>query len=261
MTKVTNDALLTDPRLPHNTQHPEQYTDQDLHVWKLLFERQYRHLPPVASKVYLDGLQALGLRSDRIPDFSEVDGILGEMTGWSVQRVLGLIDDDLFFGLLHHRRFPASTWLRNMESLDYLQEPDMFHDAFAHLPLLTNNAFAGFLKEMADIALVYLDHPFAIGLLSRIYWYTVEFGLIREQGQLRVYGAGIISSAGETQFSLSDEPKHLDYDVSLMLHTPYWKNKFQDRYFIIDSFDQLYASIPEISRQLEIELEKEGDDL
>lgn len=259
MTKPTSETLLTDPRLPQLTQHPDQYTEEDLKVWKLLYERQYKYLPKAASKVYLEGLEAIGFSADQIPDFAEVDRRLGIMTGWSVQVVYGLIDDDLFFGLLNRRRFPASTWLRKMEALDYLQEPDMFHDAFAHLPLLTNSAYTAFLEDLAGLALRHIDSPFAIDLLSRIYWFTVEFGLIREDGELRVYGAGIISSAGETKFSLSDEPKHLDYNVSVILNTPYWKNKFQDRYFIIDSFEQLYDSIPEINRQLEIELEK--DDL
>ena len=258
MTKPTPDTLLNDPRLPQLTQHPEQYTDEDLDVWKLLFERQYANLPHTASRAYLDGLQAIGFNPDQVPDFSDVDRILGRLTGWSVQVVHGLIDDDLFFGLLHQRRFPASTWLRKMEALDYLQEPDMFHDAFAHLPLLTNAAYTAFLEDLAGIALDYIDNPLAIDLLSRIYWFTIEFGLIREEGKLRIYGAGIISSAGETKFSLSDEPKHIDYDVRIILNTPYWKSKFQDRYFIIDSFEQLYDSIPEIRKQLEIELEVMG---
>src|SRR5690554_5351883 len=111
MTKPTPDALLTDPRLPQLTQHPEQYTEEDLLVWKLLFERQYQFLPQAASKVYLEGLEDIGFTAEKIPDFAEVDRRLGMMTGWSVQVVYGLIDDDLFFGLLNHRRFPASTWL------------------------------------------------------------------------------------------------------------------------------------------------------
>jgi phenylalanine-4-hydroxylase len=260
MTKPTTETILSDFRLQELTQDYGKYTHEDQQVWHLLFERQNKHLPQAASQAYLKGLEYIGFNAGRIPDFSEVNHKLGQATGWSVQVVPGLIDVDLFFGLLHHKRFPSSTWLRKMDALDYLQEPDMFHDAFAHMPLLTNDAFTGFLEDLAGIALRHIDNPIAIDLLSRIYWFTVEFGLIREQGKLRVYGAGIISSSGETKFSLSDEPKHLDYNVSVILNTPYWKNKFQDRYFIIDSFEQLYESIPEIELQLEIELEKEGDE-
>ncbi len=237
-------------------QEYEKYTAEDFQVWKILFERQYKNLPGAASQKFLDGLELIGFSSDRIADFAEVNKRLAGLTGWAVQVVPGLIDDDLFFGLLNHRRFPASTWLRSMGELDYLQEPDMFHDAFAHLPLLTDPAYTRFLKDLAGIALKHIQNPLAIDLLSRIYWYTIEFGLIREGGQLKVYGAGILSSAGETLFSLSNEPRHLEYDVELILNTPYWKNKFQERYFVIERFEDLYASIPLIKEKLEELLQK-----
>ncbi|WP_209328868.1 phenylalanine 4-monooxygenase [Lunatimonas salinarum] len=242
--------LMNSPRLPQLTQRYDAYTEEDRKVWKLLYERQYQFLLQHACRDFLDGLKTVGFSPDRIPDFVEVNERLAQTTGWSVQVVHGLVDDDLFFGLLRHRRFPSSTWLRKISELDYLQEPDMFHDAFAHLPLLTNQPFVNFLEELAAIALDYVDNPLAIEMLSRIYWYTVEFGLIREQDELKVYGAGILSSIGETKFSLSDEPRHMDFDVFTILNTPFWKNRFQDRYFIIDDFDQLFASIPEIRAQL-----------
>lgn len=141
-----------------------------------------------------------------------------------------------------------------MEQLDYLEEPDMFHDAFAHMPMLTNQHYVDFLEDLSGIALKHIDNKWAIELLSRIYWFTIEFGLIRESGELRIYGAGILSSAGETKFCLSDEPKHIDYDVRRIMQTPYWKDKFQDKYFVIESYEQLYNSIPEIERVLEEEL-------
>ncbi len=251
--------ILSDPRLKGSKQDYDSYTAEDLEVWKILFERQYENLPNAASKAYLDGLNLIGFSSKEIANFNKVNQILGDSTKWSVQVVPGLIDNDLFFGLLYHKRFPSSTWLRKKEQLDYLQEPDMFHDAFAHLPLLTHQPYVAFLSDLARIALTNLDNPLAIELLSRMYWFTIEFGLILENGSLRVYGAGILSSAGETKYCLSEEPRHLDFDVETILNNPYWKNRFQDRYYVIESYEQLYASIPEIEECLERMLKKPAD--
>ena len=243
--------VFTDPRLKDLKQDYEAYTKEDFEVWKILFERQMPNLFSAACEAYLEGVEKVKFSSDRIANFNELNKILAKTTGWEVQVVPGLIDDDLFFGLLNNKRFPSSTWLRKMEQLDYLEEPDMFHDAFAHMPLLTNPHYTGFLEDISGIALKHIDDPYAINLLSRIYWFTIEFGLIKEKGELRIYGAGILSSAGETKYSLSDEPMHLPYDVRTILNQSYWKDKFQDRYFIIDSLEQLYNSLPEIESVLE----------
>jgi phenylalanine-4-hydroxylase len=157
---------------------------------------------------------------------------------------------------MSNRYFPATTWLRKMKELDYLQEPDMFHDVFAHVPMLTNQDFVNFLEELSKIGLQYCGNDYAIELLSRIYWFTVEFGLIREDGQLRIYGAGILSSAGETKFCLSDKPAHYEFNVRHIMATPYWKDKFQDKYFIINSYEELYQAIPEIKLVIAEEVDK-----
>ena len=248
--------FFSDNRLKKLEQDYGAYTKEDFKVWKILFERQHVNLPKAASRAYLEGLAKIGFCADKIADFKEANEKLEKATGWKIVVVPGLIDADLFFGLLSQKCFPTSTWLRKLNELEYLQEPDMFHDAFAHLPLLTNVNYTKFLKDLAEIAMKHIDNPMGIELLSRIYWFTIEFGLIWENGALRVYGAGILSSAGETRFCLSEEPQHLDYDVELVMNTPYWKNKFQDRYFIIKGFEQLYRSIPEIEAQLEHLLEK-----
>ncbi len=248
--------FLSDKRLNKLEQDYSAYTEEDFKVWKILFERQYVNLPGAASRAYLEGLEKIGFHADKIADFRQANERLNKATGWRIVVVPGLIDEDLFFGLLSQQCFPSSTWLRKLNELDYLQEPDMFHDAFAHLPLLTDINYTKFLKDLAEVALKHIENPLAIDLLSRIYWFTIEFGLIRENGELRVYGAGILSSSGETRFCLSEEPQHLDYNVELVMNTPYWKNKFQDRYYIIDGFEQLYRSIPEIKQQLECMLEK-----
>jgi phenylalanine-4-hydroxylase len=250
--------VFTDPRLEQMKQDYAAYTEEDFKVWKILFERQIVNLPKAASKAYLDGIKEIDFSADRIADFEDVNNRLANTTGWAIQVVPGLIDDDLFFGLMNNRRFCSSTWLRRMDQLDYLEEPDMFHDAFAHMPMLTNQPYVDFLENLSGIALKHIDNKWAVQLLSRIYWFTVEFGLIRENGELRIYGAGILSSAGETKFSLSDAPQHIEYDVRRIMNTTYWKDKFQDKYFIIDSYEQLYQSLPEIESVLEEMLETSG---
>ncbi|GAB4238599.1 MAG: hypothetical protein Tsb0034_14310 [Ekhidna sp.] len=226
------------------------YTKEDFEVWKILFDRQMKQFPTHASSAYLDGLKIANFETGVIPDFKETNQILKETTGWQLAVVPGIVPDYTFFELMANKRFPATTWLRKMKELDYLEEPDMFHDVFAHVPLLTNQHFVDFLEALSKIGLTYVDNPNAIQLLSRVYWFTVEFGLIQETAGLRIYGAGILSSAGETQFSLSEEPPKHAFSIEHMLNTPYRKDKFQTEYFITESYEQLYHSIPEIKEKL-----------
>ncbi|GAB4026993.1 phenylalanine 4-monooxygenase [Spirosoma koreense] len=233
-----------------------RYTTDDQAVWQLLFERQMAQLPGKASQAYLDGIRATGFEADRIPDFErDLNPRLRQLTGWRVCAVEGLIPNRAFFELMANRNFPATTWLRRRDQLDYLPEPDMFHDTFGHVPMLSNQAFCDFLAALSQIALRHIDSEDAIAMISRLYWYTVEFGLIREQGQLRIYGGGILSSVGETTYSLfSQEPKRLPYSVETLLRTPYIIDHFQEQYFVIDSYEQLYESIPRIEATLEEQL-------
>ena len=232
-------------------QQYENYSTEDQQVWNILFERQIVNLPQASTKEYLKGIERISFAADAIPNFEITNALLLDMTGWQLAAVPGIVDDATFFRLMANRHFPATTWLRKMEQLDYLEEPDMFHDVFAHVPLLTNQHFVDFLEALSKIALKHIDNPYAIELISRIYWFTIEFGLIREEGEVRIYGAGILSSAGETKFCLSEEPAHFEYDVAKIMHTAYWKDKFQDKYFIIESYEQLYHSISEIEQVLE----------
>lgn len=229
------------------------YTPDEQAVWRLLFERQMAQLPGKASQAYLDGISATGFRSDRIPDFErDLNPRLLNLTGWRVQAVEGLIPNRDFFELMANRNFPATTWLRRRDQLDYLPEPDMFHDTFGHVPMLSNQAFCDFLASLSQIALHHIDSEEAIAMISRLYWYTVEFGLIQEGDQLRIYGGGILSSVGETTHSLlSNQPKRIPYDVETLLKTPYIIDHFQEQYFVIESFDQLYQSVQQIETTLE----------
>ncbi|MEO0554993.1 MAG: phenylalanine 4-monooxygenase [Bacteroidota bacterium] len=244
------------PTLKNMKQVYDAYTEEDHQVWKILFNRQIVNMPHTATKEFMIGLDKINFTAERIPNFEETNKILNILTGWELVAVEGIVDDRLFFELMSNKKFPATTWLRKMSELDYLEEPDMFHDVFAHVPLLTNQAFVNFLQAISKIGHDYVHDPVAIDLLSRVYWFTVEFGLIRENGEPRIYGAGVLSSAGETEYSLSKEPKHFEYHVEQMLNTPYRKDIFQDRYFLIDNYEQLYNSIGEIKASLKEKLRK-----
>ncbi len=235
----------------------ENYTSEDQDVWGILFRRQFENIKKVATIEFVEGIDKIHFTEKAIPNFEETNKYLKELTGWQVAAVPGIVDDDKFFELLSNRIFPATTWLRTREQLDSLEEPDMFHDVFGHIPLLTNQPFVDFLQGLAKIGLTHLDNEWAIHLLSRIYWFTIEFGLIREEGDLRIYGAGIISSPGETKFSISDEPEHFDYDVEAIIDSSYRKDKFQTKYFIIDDYEQLYSSLPHIEKVIEDRLKRE----
>lgn len=233
-------------------QEYEKYSSEDFQVWRLLFERQVAQLPGAAIQEYIDGIHRVGFVADSIPKFDETNVLLKKFTGWELVVVPGLIPDKDFFELLSNKKFPASTWLRKLSELDYLEEPDMFHDVFGHVPLLTNHDVVSYLRDLSKIALRYIDNAWAIELMSRIYWFTVEFGLIRENGELRIYGAGILSSKGETVYSLHDPyPNRHPFDVEKILNTPYRKDEFQKDYFVIDSFQQLSGCIDNLATLME----------
>lgn len=234
------------------TQDYDKYTDEDFKVWELLYNRQIAQLPGAAVPEYIEGIRRVGFVADRIPRFDETNDLLRTYTGWELVVVPGLIPDKDFFELLADKKFPASTWLRTLSELDYLEEPDMFHDVFGHVPLLTNLDVVTYLQELSKIALRFISDPYAIELMSRIYWFTVEFGLIRDKGVLRIYGAGILSSKGETVYSLHDpQPRRHPFDVERILNTPYRKDVFQKEYFVLDSFEQLSGCISELDRVME----------
>lgn len=232
----------------------ENYTKEDQQVWNILFNRQMEKLPNTASETFIQGLKDVKFTPDHIPHFGETNELLAKSTGWEIIAVPGLIDDDIFFELLAQKKFPATTWLRKMAQLDYLEEPDMFHDVYAHVPLLSNQPFVHFLQKLAIVASKHTGDAKAIHLLSRVYWYTVEFGLIRENGNLRIYGAGILSSSGETDFSLSEKPKRSAYDLREVLRATYYKHDFQTQYFVIESYEELYESLKNLDEILVEEL-------
>lgn len=232
-------------------QEYNKYTAEDHLVWKTLYDRQIVRIEKYASQAVIDGMKKCGFESDFIPNFDEVNKSLKQLTGWQIYVVPGLIEKKPFFEHLHRKEFPATTWLRKMSQLDYLEEPDMFHDVFGHIPLLTNQNFCDFLEHLSGIALQHIDDEEIIEMLGRLYWFTVEFGLIEEQNHIKAYGAGILSSFGETEFSIdSPEPERLPFSVERTLHTSYHIDRYQDFYFVIHDYKQLFDSIPQIQANI-----------
>ena len=214
------------------------YTDAEQEVWRLLSDRQTNLTKRLAHKSYLDGVEALGL-IDRIPDFDEVSQKLRKLTNWELVAVPGLIPAPAFFDHLAERRFPVTNWLRKREELDYIVEPDMFHDFFGHVPALTQPAFADFMQMYGQKAEGLIELGGA-DMIERLYWYTAEFGLMQEDGQVKAFGAGLMSSFSELQFAVeSPDAHHVPFDMETVMRTVYEIDKFQRAYFVLPSFSAL----------------------
>ncbi|MBA2654683.1 MAG: phenylalanine 4-monooxygenase [Gammaproteobacteria bacterium] len=216
------------------------YTDEENETWQILMERQIKVVEHRACKEFIAGLQKLALPHNKVPQCYEVTQKLQEATGWSVKPVSALISLKEFFNLLANKQFPAATFIRTREELDYLKEPDIFHEFFGHCPLLTNPAYADFVEWYGKLALQ--TNEKAQSLLGRIFWFTIEFGLVRSSNeQLRIYGGGILSSLEETVYALeSNEPQREAFDIGKVLETPYRYDIIQNRYFVLNSLDDLY---------------------
>lgn len=217
------------------------YSAAEHATWQRLFNRQSRLLPGRACRAFLEGLQGLPLSPDTIPDFDRLNEVLMRRTGWQVVAVPGLVPDAVFFEHLANRRFPAGNFIRRPDQLDYIEEPDVFHDVFGHVPMLMHSALADFIQAYGQGGL----RALALGqlpLLARLYWYTVEFGLLEQDDGLRIYGAGIVSSFAETRYALEDpRPQRLRLDLTRVMRTRYRIDDFQPSYFVIRSLDELLA--------------------
>ena len=215
------------------------YTAADHDTYRRLYERQTALLPGLACDAFIDALPSLGVR-DRIPRFEEINERLKPATGWEIVAVPGLIPERPFFDLLAHRRFPVTDWIRRPEEFDYVVEPDVFHDLFGHVPLLFNPVFADYVQRYGEGGLK--AHALGAGeLLSRLYWYTIEFGLIQQTDGLRAYGAGILSSSGELRHSVtSPQPRRIALDLLRCMRTRYKIDDYQATYFVIKGFDELF---------------------
>ena len=215
------------------------FSADDHAMWDTLFARQSEMLPGRAASAFLRGLDVLKLSKPGIPDYRELNERLVAATGWQVVAVPGLVPDAVFFDHLANRRFPAGNFIRSPDQLDYLQEPDIFHDVFGHVPMLADPVFADYMVAYGQGGLRSLGFD-ALDHLARLYWYTVEFGLIREDNALRIYGAGIVSSFTESIFALEDEsPNRISFDLLRVMRTKYRIDDFQQNYFVIPSLNHL----------------------
>jgi phenylalanine-4-hydroxylase len=216
---------------------PGSYSETDQETWRLLARRQTALAAKFACGEFLDGLATLGI-GDTIPGFAEVSARLEPMTGWRIVGVPGLIPDAVFYEHLAHRRFPVTVWIRTPSELDYLVEPDLFHDFFGHVPLLTDPVFANYMQEYGKRG---VEAGPNVHLLARLYWYTVEFGLIRTTDGLKAYGAGILSSAAETRHAIEgDGVQRVPFEAHRVMNSPYEIDKLQNTYFVLDDFSQLF---------------------
>lgn len=215
------------------------YTPAEHAVWKTLFERQTKLLPGRACDEFVEGMKNLPIGAEQIPNFLELSEVLMRRTGWQVVAVPGLVPDEVFFEHLANRRFPSGNFIRKPHELDYLEEPDVFHDVFGHVPMLMNPSIADYIQAYGEGGLR-AKKLGVLDKLARVYWYTVEFGLIQQKEGLRIYGAGIASSRTESVFSLDDpSPNRIAFDLERVMRTHYRIDDFQESYFVIDSLADL----------------------
>jgi phenylalanine-4-hydroxylase len=214
------------------------YTEEEHQIWNELYTRQIKLIDGKACDEYMEGIDKLKISADRIPQLEDVNKILRKETGWEVAWVPALISFEKFFNLLANKKFPCATFIRTREEMDYLQEPDVFHEIFGHCSMLTNPYFANFTHTYGQLGAA-ADKQYHVWL-ARLYWFTVEFGLINTPKGMRIYGGGILSSIGESQYALSDKPEHREFDIMTVLRTPYRIDIMQPIYYVINDMKQLF---------------------
>ena len=222
-------------------QRMDRYTEADHGLWRHVYQRQSALVADLAAPAFLKSIAAMDC-ADAIPSMEALSERLYKATGWRVVAVPGLLPDDVFFAHLAERRFPSSWWIRTVDEIDYLVEPDVFHDIFGHVPLLFDPVFADYLQQYGLAGPKALAHD-AVPILARLYWYMVEFGLILDDGEVKAYGAGMLSSYGETQFSVkSPTPNRIGFDLERVMRTRYYIDRFQSTYFVLESFEDLFRA-------------------
>lgn len=230
------------------------YTTEDYKVWQLLFDRQLPNLQAHACEEYLACLEQLRtvLHPTAPPNFDTLNELLLASQGWSIEVVAGFLEVNAFFKLLSQRRFCSSTWLRSMEQLDYLEEPDMFHDIFGHIPLYMNADYANYAQKLGELGVRFAGHPSIIQQLQRLYWFTIEFGLLQTEAGYKVYGAGICSSAGEIKHIYENPAVEIrSFDLEQVLANDFIISEVQMRYYAIESFQALFATVQALEQRFE----------
>ena len=227
----------------------EGYSETDHRVWGILWERRMEQLRKTASRLFLDGAEVIGLRPDRVPDLREVNRRLDAITGWNAVAVNGFIPAGDFFACLARRRFPTTVIVRSMEQLDYLPEPDIFHDVFGHVPLHADPVFADFLQQFGAVAARARTEE-ETEQMARLFWFTVEFGLIQERGDVKVYGSGLVSSHGDAANALGPKCDRRPFELDAVVAQPFEIDRFQDVLFVVERFDQLFEAVREMERRV-----------
>lgn len=227
------------------------YTALEHQTWSRLYARRMPELERTASRVFLDGARTIGLAADRIPDLVRLNRRLRARTGWSAVPVVGFLPAPEFFGSLARRRFPTTVRIRSAESLDYTPEPDIFHDVFGHVPLHADPAFAGFLQRVGQLGAT-ARTPEAIDRLARLFWFTIEFGLVREGGEMRIYGSGLISSIAEGRHALGPECERRPFDLDEVMATPFRIDDLQPVLYVVESFGALFRAVDRLGPRGEV---------
>lgn len=231
------------------------YTREQHDVWALLFARRMATLRDTGSDVFLRGAEVIGLREDRVPDLAEVNARLAPLTGWRAVPVSGFLPAPAFFSALSARRFPTTISVRPRAQLDYLPEPDIFHDVFGHVPLHSDPVFAQFLQRFGRLAASARSEE-ETAAMARLFWFTVEFGLVRERGAIRLYGSGLISSSSDAANALGPSCDRRPFSLGAVLAQPFEIDHLQNVLFVIDSFDELFAATEEAARMLGVPLDE-----
>ncbi len=234
-------------------QNWNQYTQEDHEVWQILYAKRMRELECTASDVFLNGAELIGLSESNIPDLADVNRRLNTRTGWNAVPVGGFLPAKEFFASLAQRRFPTTVTIRSRDSIDYVPEPDIFHDVFGHVPLHSDPAFAGFLQRFGEAASLAKSDT-EVDMMARFFWFTVEFGLVNERGRTRIYGSGLISSAGDAANALGPLCDRRPFSVEAVVSQPFRIDDLQDVLFTVESFDQLFDAVERV-----IDAMKAGD--
>jgi phenylalanine-4-hydroxylase len=227
----------------------QQYTEEDHDVWGILYRRRMAELESTASEVFLNGAEAIGLNPHVVPDLTDVNALLDPLTGWNAVPVSGFIPARAFFQCLSQRRFPTTISIRPKNQLDYLPEPDIFHDVFGHVPLHSDPRFADFLQLFGALS-ARAESEEEVERMARLFWFTVEFGLVQERGGLKVYGSGLISSAGDAANALGPKCERRPFSLDAVFNQPFEIDHFQDVLFVLESFEQLFEAVDEAASRL-----------
>jgi phenylalanine-4-hydroxylase len=226
------------------------YKPEDFLVWRTLYNQQMQMLKGKVSEEFLEAVAKLKISADKIPNFEEINETLKPITGWGIHVVPNMTPQKEFFEFLARKKFTATCWIRPEKDLAFSEDPDMFHDLFGHVPLLSIPAYCHFFQGMGELAMEYIDNPLAIELHGRLYWFTIETGLIKEKNEMKIYGTAIISSSRETEYSLSGVSPKFDFDIYNIFNTNFNPYAMQTQYFVIHSFQQLQDCLEETKELL-----------